>query len=317
MEGPPARFWRWLGGSLVQSALSYIHGVSRSKPGRTTGGNASCEFWRGAARGDSAAVAVVRTFRPGGSGCVLFLRRMGRDPRAGAPGLSAEHSNRVENSCAHGHSLSRSLVLSFSLSCADITGMGEEIRVGRRCFVSNLAWRTSWQDLKDKFRDCGTVVYANVMRDESNRSKGWGIVEFETAEEAVNAMNTLNGAEIHGRPIIVREDREDREIKDFSKPFGGKAFSAGMKKEGEDVPNGTQVVVHGLPWSYTGDQLLDIFRGVGDIVKGDVAYGRDGRSRGYGVIQFASAEQANHAINQFNGTELEGRVLSVKLDGFA
>ena len=239
---------------------------------------------------------------------------MGRDPRAGAPGLSAEHSNPDENRAL---TVTHSLVFSFSLSCVDITGMGEEIRVRRRCFVSNLAWRTSWQDLKDKFRDCGNVVYANVMRDESNRSKGWGIVEFETAEEAVNAMNTLNGAEIHGRPIIVREDREDREIKDFSKPFGGKAFSAGMKKEGEEVPHGTQVVVHGLPWSYTGDQLLDIFRGVGDIVKGDVAYGRDGRSRGYGIIQFASPDQASHAINQFNGTELEGRVLSVKLDGFA
>jgi hypothetical protein len=39
------------------------------------------------------------------------------------------------------------------------------MRVGRRCFVSNLAWRTSWQDLKDAFRDCGTVVYSNVIRD--------------------------------------------------------------------------------------------------------------------------------------------------------
>lgn len=94
------------------------------------------------------------------------------------------------------------------------------MRVGRRCFVSNLAWRTSWQDLKDKFRDCGTVVYANVIRDEAGewvgprkaagsvffiatcrvmislpiltsnlsfgnagRSKGWGIVEFESPEE--------------------------------------------------------------------------------------------------------------------------------------
>lgn len=44
------------------------------------------------------------------------------------------------------------------------------MRVGRRCFVSNLAWRTSWQDLKDKFRDCGNVVYANVIRDEGGES---------------------------------------------------------------------------------------------------------------------------------------------------
>ncbi len=76
-----------------------------------------------------------------------------------------------------------------------------------RCFVSNLAWqvchswifesslivetltppflylKTGWQDLKDKFREAGRVVHADVMLDETGRSKGWGIVEFETQEE--------------------------------------------------------------------------------------------------------------------------------------
>eukprot|EP00798_Chlamydomonas_sp_ICE-L_P004641 gene4641-14840_t len=55
--------------------------------------------------------------------------------------------------------------------------------IGKRCFVGNLAWKTSWQDLKDRFRECGTVVYTNVMRDDDMRSKGWGIVEFETPQE--------------------------------------------------------------------------------------------------------------------------------------
>lgn len=83
---------------------------------------------------------------------------------------------------------------------------------GKRCFVNNLAWRTSWQDLKDHFRGNGTVVFANVIRDQagnacltvwfvstcvhlarsdffttcqwcSGRSKGWGIVEFTTPAE--------------------------------------------------------------------------------------------------------------------------------------
>jgi len=44
-------------------------------------------------------------------------------------------------------------------------------KTGKRCFVGNLAWRTSWQDLKDKFREVGTVVYANVMRDDGGTSK--------------------------------------------------------------------------------------------------------------------------------------------------
>ena len=39
------------------------------------------------------------------------------------------------------------------------------MRVGRRVYVSNLAWRTSWQDLKDHFRTAGEVVYSNVIKD--------------------------------------------------------------------------------------------------------------------------------------------------------
>jgi hypothetical protein len=33
---------------------------------------------------------------------------------------------------------------------------------GKRCFVGNLAWKTSWQDLKDKFREIGTVSFSVV-----------------------------------------------------------------------------------------------------------------------------------------------------------
>ena len=37
--------------------------------------------------------------------------------------------------------------------------------------MSNLNWKTSWQDLKDKFRECGEVVYANVVRDEEGEDE--------------------------------------------------------------------------------------------------------------------------------------------------
>lgn len=36
-----------------------------------------------------------------------------------------------------------------------IAGPGGVIRVAKRIYVSNLTWRTSWQDLKDHFRQVG------------------------------------------------------------------------------------------------------------------------------------------------------------------
>jgi RNA recognition motif-containing protein len=87
------------------------------------------------------------------------------------------------------------------------------IQVARRIYVGNLAWQVSWQDLKDHFRQIGEVIYADVMKERnSDRSRGCGIVEFSTSEEAARAINELNDTEIKGRQIFVREDREDREL---------------------------------------------------------------------------------------------------------
>lgn len=104
---------------------------------------------------------------------------------------------------------------------------------------------------------------------------------------------------------------------------GGRGRGRGRGGQGRGPPpeptgesSGTQVVVHGLPWSYTDNELRPIFEGIGNIVHAEVAYGRDGRSRGYGTVQFGSAEEAQAAIQQLNGTELEGRTLSVKIDAY-
>ena len=74
-------------------------------------------------------------------------------------------------------------------------------------YVGNLSWHTSWQSLKDHFRQAGEVVHADVMQHDG-RSKGCGIVAFATAQEAANAIATLGETELDGRTIFVREDRE-------------------------------------------------------------------------------------------------------------
>ena len=79
---------------------------------------------------------------------------------------------------------------------------------GRRLYVGNLSYEVAWQDLKDHFKQCGSVVRADILEEPGGRSKGCGIVEFALAEEAQLAITTLNDTELKGRPIFVREDRE-------------------------------------------------------------------------------------------------------------
>jgi len=50
------------------------------------------------------------------------------------------------------------------------------------------------------------------MEERPGRSKGCGIVEFESPDEAIAAIEQLNDTDLGGRPIQVREDREDRDL---------------------------------------------------------------------------------------------------------
>jgi RNA recognition motif-containing protein len=78
-----------------------------------------------------------------------------------------------------------------------------------------------------------------------------------------------------------------------------------------------QIVVQGLPWSYTDDDLRPMFEQFGDLEEAVIVYGRDGRSRGYGTCRFSTADAAQEAITNYANYELEGRRLTVKLDKFA
>jgi RNA recognition motif-containing protein len=49
-----------------------------------------------------------------------------------------------------------------------------------------------------------------VLTGPDGRSKGCGLVEFSTPEEAQRAIAELNDTELMGRMIFVREDREAR-----------------------------------------------------------------------------------------------------------
>ena len=175
-------------------------------------------------------------------------------------------------------------------------------------------------------------MYANVMRDDAGRSKGWGIVEFQSPEEALAAIASLNGSELAGRKLLVREDREDRDVKAHHAGGGGGGPGEGERRERpprerrprppprEERPeasSGLQVVVQGLPWAYTGDDLRPLFAEFGEVARADVVMGRDGRSRGYGTVRFADAAGAAAAITGKHATDLEGRTLTVKLDRFA
>lgn len=75
-------------------------------------------------------------------------------------------------------------------------------------FVAKLSPITTGEDLQQLFQEYGRVTSAKVLIDrETGRSKCFGFVEMEDYEEGNNAVNALNGAELHGCMIIVKVAR--------------------------------------------------------------------------------------------------------------
>lgn len=75
----------------------------------------------------------------------------------------------------------------------------------RTVMVKNLPYTVTWQELKEKFQECGEVKFAEIKL-EMGRSKGQGTVRFNTSEEAKRASERMNGARVGGRDLVVRLD---------------------------------------------------------------------------------------------------------------
>lgn len=91
---------------------------------------------------------------------------------------------------------------------------GAKLGVSCTVYVGNLSYQVTWEDLKDHMRQAGNVVRANLIKDADGRSRGCGLVDYETVEEANQAISTLHDTKLKGRLIYVREDRD----KDVNNP---------------------------------------------------------------------------------------------------
>ena len=73
-----------------------------------------------------------------------------------------------------------------------------------------------------------------------------------------------------------------------------------------------KLYVGGLPYSVTDGQLEEIFTEHGTVESATVIADKfTGQSRGFGFVEMGSSEECQKAIDALNGTDLQGRTLTV------
>ena len=196
-----------------------------------------------------------------------------------------------------------------------------------RVYVGNLAWEITDEDLNEFVKTTAAtagheVTRSDIMRSAlDGRSKGCGIVEFATAEGAKHAVLTLNDKEFKGRQIFVREDREGRVA--TTGAGGGSGASASGSTSGSasghyfstgEQAQSRRVYVGNLSWDVNWAILKDHMRQAGEVVHVDVICESNGRSKGCGIVEYATEEGAKAAISTLTHTELNGRTIFVRED---
>ncbi len=100
-------------------------------------------------------------------------------------------------------------------------------------YIGNLSWTCTEDELQRFFESCGTVDSCKIVKDKvTNRSRGFAFVEMPNDDEAREAVDKLNGANLGGRAISVNEarPREDR-------PSGGGGGGFRPRRGGFDRGN--------------------------------------------------------------------------------
>lgn len=163
-------------------------------------------------------------------------------------------------------------------------------------FIKNLDVAIDNKALHDTFAAFGNILSCKVAQDENGNSKGYGFVHYETDEAASQAIKHVNGMLLNEKKVYVGHHipKKDRQSK----------FE-------EMKANFTNVYVKNINTEATDDQFRELFEKFGDVTSSSLARDQEGKSRGFGFVNFTTHESAFKAVEDLNGKDFQGQDLYV------
>ncbi len=84
-----------------------------------------------------------------------------------------------------------------------------------RLYVGNLPYNVTEEDLQDLFSQAGDIKDVTVIKErDTQRSRGFGFVEFNNQPDAEKAIQMFDGYDMDGRRLTVNmaQEREERSV---------------------------------------------------------------------------------------------------------
>ncbi|XP_024924392.3 polyadenylate-binding protein 6 isoform X1 [Ziziphus jujuba] len=151
-------------------------------------------------------------------------------------------------------------------------------------FVKNLDPSITSGQLQHMFSNYGTILSCKVA-EENGKSKGFGFVQFNSEESALAARDALHDTLVKGKKIYV-----------------SKFVKKSMRTVVHEESSFTNLYVKNLPEDVTEDLLLDMFSRFGKVSSIAIMRNDQGKSRGFGFVNFHTPEEAMKAVEVLNGS---------------
>lgn len=156
--------------------------------------------------------------------------------------------------------------------------------------MQNLDKGIDHKALHDTFSSFGNILSCKIATDASGQSKGYGFVQFDKEEAAESAIEKLNGMLINDKQVFVG-------------PFLRKQERDGALQKTKF----SNVYVKNISESTTDDDLKKIFGEHGTITSAVVMRDGDGKSKGFGFVNFEDPDDAAKAVELLNGKQFDDK----------
>ncbi|KAM8954265.1 nucleolin isoform 4-T4 [Pelodytes ibericus] len=167
---------------------------------------------------------------------------------------------------------------------------------GLSVFVANLNSSKDFDELKDALREFFSKKSLDVQDVRIGASKRFGYVEFASEEEVEKALK------LNGKKVLGFEMKMDKAM----------AFDKNKSAEVKKERDSRTLFVKNIPYSTTSEDLQEIFENAKEI---RVPTGNDGSSKGIAYVEFNSEAEADKALEEKQGAELEGRAMFLDFTG--
>lgn len=175
-------------------------------------------------------------------------------------------------------------------------------------FVKNVSEAMSDEELKNVFKAFGPISSAVIMREVDGKSKCFGFVNFENADDAAKAVDEMHGKWMDDKEWYVsRAQKKSERVADLTAKFEQ------LRKEKIEKSQGANLYLKNIDDGIDDDKLKDIFSSYGSVSSCKIMKTPQGQNMGSGFVSFFTPEEAARAVKDMNGKMVGNKPLYVAL----